>query len=1193
MSASSLESATHADIQEKYGKLPLGFEANQGQADSQVRFIARGSGYSLFLTNSAAVLALTKAGAAERPRCGLPARSASQSSVASGKTHVVRMELVGANGNIRVAGTERLSGDVNYFVGNSPADWHSNIPTYAKVNYANVYDGIDLIYYGNQGQLEYDFVVAPGASPKPIRLRFAGVDRLSVNPSGDLSIIAGSGKVVFQKPVVYQTIKGLRLPIQGRFTLQARNSVGFALGNYDHSRPLVIDPILSYSTYVGGATGSGISAIAVDASGNAYVTGTTGAMNYPVTPGAFQLTNNDLYGDPTVFVAKLNAKGTALVYSTYLGGTGQYFWGILGTYFVNVSCGINATGTGYYSSCGDYAGAIAVDGSGNAYVTGSTFSSDFPITAGAFQTMNNAARTNPNVFVTKLNSTGTALVYSTYLGGSGGGDGGGDWPTAMALDSSGDAFLAGFTFSGDFPTTPGAVQGYNHTGIDSTGFASKLNATGTALLYSTYLGGTTGEPFPWYNPGATQLESDGATGIAVDSGGNAYVSGVTSGGFPVTSGAFQTNFSGGECVDGNCYQSDAGFLSKLNPTGTALVYSTYLTGPSDTGAYAGSVAVDGSGSAYVTGSAGSDYPVTPGAYQTSGGGTFITKMTPDGSAQIYSTFFPVGGILALDAAGDVYLAGSAGAGLPVTSGAIQPQLNGTSDAFLTELDPTGSTLLYATYLGGSGGAGASGLALGAAGDVYLAGGAGVNFPVTPGALQTGISGSGDGFVAKLNLASPVTLIETSTTLTAGETSQPSGMPDTFTATIVGNGGNTEPAGYVYFTVDGVYAARRTLSLAGTATYTTSSLPVGTHNVEALYAGNSTFSFSNDTVTDTVFTTDAPWISPDAGKYVGSVSVSLGDYTQGATIYYTTDGSTPTTASTVYTQAIQVSSGYAVIRAFANVNGYVTVANHRIGLQHSRADSGSNHKSRLHKCSAWPGGYSSPMPNLQRLFATRPMDRSPTTTSNWYHGPFLITGPETINSIAVSTGQASSEVTSAAYTVYTQAPTFSPAPGKYVGTTPLTLSDITPAPIATMHYTLDNSNPTASSPEYTGPIDLPTGYTVVKAVAIFNNGFPPSSIVEAAYTILPQTPPPTFTPGAGTYAPGQTVTLTDSISERDHPLHNRRIDPNNQIANLLEADPAQRYGDYPGDCYCRGPGRGCQQPRVGNLHPAVSRLEDSF
>lgn len=242
-SASSLESATHADIQENYGKLPLSFEANRGQTNPSVKFIARGSGYSLFLTDSAAVLALTKANAAERPRVR-PAslKSASQSSVASGKTHVVRMELVGANGNIRVAGTERLSGDVNYFVGNSPADWHSNIPTYAKVNYANVYDGIDLIYYGNQGQLEYDFVVAPGASPKPIRLRFAGVDRLSVNPSGDLSIIAGSGKVVFQKPVVYQTIKGLRLPIQGRFTLQARNSVGFALGNYDHSRPLVIDP---------------------------------------------------------------------------------------------------------------------------------------------------------------------------------------------------------------------------------------------------------------------------------------------------------------------------------------------------------------------------------------------------------------------------------------------------------------------------------------------------------------------------------------------------------------------------------------------------------------------------------------------------------------------------------------------------------------------------------------------------------------------------------------------------------------------------------------------------------------------------------------------------------------------------------------------------------------------------------------
>ena len=1114
--------ARAASIQRDYGNLPLRFEPNVGQIDPRVKFTSRGSGYSLFLTGSTAVLALNKADATGR------SKDASRPSAAPGKTDVVRMELVGANGDIRVAGKDRLSGDANYFVGNSPAGWHSNIPTYAKVNLANVYDGIDLIYYGNQSQLEYDFVVAPGASPKPIRLRFAGVDRLSVNPSGDLSVIAGSGKVVFQRPVVYQEIHGLRQPIQGRFTLLAKNSVGFTLGNYDHTQPLVIDPILSYSTYVGGASGSGISAIAVDAAGNAYVTGTTGSMSYPVTAGALQPAYPDLYGNPTVFVAKLNAKGTALVYSTYLGGTGQPFEGLNFPGDDEESCGASTAGVGFYSSCGDYAGTIAVDPSGNAFVTGQTFSSDFPLTPGAFQSTNYAAPSNPTIFVTKLNPSGSALVYSTYLGGSGGGNGGGDWPTAIALDSSGDAFVAGYAFSGDFPVTPGAAQSYNHAQAQETnGFVSKLNATGTALLASTFLGGY-GYGFPWYDPGATQLVADGAAGVAVDLEGNAYVSGTTFGGFPVTSGAFETNFGGGDCVDGNCYQSSAGFLSKLNPTFTTLTYSTYLTGPSDTGAYAGGVAVDGSGSAWVTGGADWDYPVTPGAYQTTGPGAFITKMTPDGSAQIYSTFFPVGGNLALDAAGDVYLAGGAGSGLPVTSGAIQPQLNGTSDAFLSELDPTLSTLLFSTYLGGSGGAGASGLALGADGDVYLAGSAGVNFPVTPGALQTGISGTGDGFVAKLNLASPITLIETTTTLTAGANPQPSGMPDTFTATVVGNGGNSAPTGYVYFSVDGVYAARRTLNPAGSAVYTTSSLAVGTHNVEALYAGNSTFSFSNDTVSDSVIATATPTISPSGGKYVAAVAVSLSDPTPGATIYYTVNGGAPSLSSTVYTGPITITSGYAVIRAFATVNGYSPTP---------IVESAYSILAQTPAPTLSPGSSNVPLGQLVTIADAEPTatlrfttdGSTPTTTSNWYHGPIAVTGPETINAIAVSTGQASSEVASAAYTVYTQAPTFSPAPGKYVGTTPLTLSDISPAPYATIHYTLDNSNPTASSPKYTGPIDLPTGYTVVKAIAIFTNGYPPSSIVQAAYSVLPQTPPPTFSPGAGTYAPGQTVTLADSIS----------------------------------------------------------------
>ncbi len=386
-----------------YGKLPLSFEANQGQSDPRVRFTSRGNGYALFLTDKEAVLALTKRDAADKKLDqkagpGKPSLSpAKDARLNLAKTDVVRMELAGASHGLRVSGAEQLPGRANYFIGNDPAKWHSNIPTYGKVRYSGVYPGVDLVYYGNQQQLEYDFVVAPGASPKPVRLRFAGAEKLQLNADGDLKVVARNGEIAFHKPVVYQIKEGRRQPVQGRFAVLAKNTVGFALGSYDQSRELVIDPTLAYSTYLGGSGKDGAGAIAVDGEGHAYVAGAATSSDFPVTGGAFKKTNNSFLF--TAFVTKLNLAGSALDYSTYLGGSG-------GNYSLR--------------NFGDEASGIAVDASGHAYVAGATYSTDFPVTSGAFQTVNKAAANDEsNAFVTKLNTTGSALDYSTYLGGSG------------------------------------------------------------------------------------------------------------------------------------------------------------------------------------------------------------------------------------------------------------------------------------------------------------------------------------------------------------------------------------------------------------------------------------------------------------------------------------------------------------------------------------------------------------------------------------------------------------------------------------------------------------------------------------------------------------------------------------------------------------------------------------------------------
>jgi hypothetical protein len=620
----------------------------------------------------------------------------------------IRMIFAGANTTPRVTGLQELPGKANYFIGNDPTTWRTNVPTYAKVRYDDIYPGIDLIYYGNQRQLEYDFVVRPGADPTRIVLGFQGAARLEVDAQGDLVLHTAAGPIRQRKPVIYQEVDGVRTEIQGGYVLTDRHQVSFRVAAYVASQPLIIDPVLFYSTYLGSGGLDGGSGIAVDTAGNAYVTGETFSMNFltpfPTTPGSFQTTSGV---GSDAFVTKLNPTGSALVYSTYLAGSGF------------------DTGSG-----------IAVDALGNAYVTGATRSGDFPTTLGAFQPTFGGGFNE--AFVTKLNPTGSALVYSTYLGGRGGflGDGG----SGIAVDGAGNAYVTGATDSPDFPTTVGAVQPTIRGGFDA--FVTKLNPTGSALVYSTYLGGTSA--------------SDEGSGIAVDTAGNAYVTGSTfSRDFPTTVGAFQTTRGGG---------FDA-FVTKLNPTGSALVYSTYLGG-SDFD-FGNGIAVDTAGNVYVTGRTdSSDFPTTLGAFQTTFGGgfndAFVTKLNPTGSALVYSTYLggsrsgDVGLGIALDTAGHAYVTGETNSSdFPTTVGALQPTFGGGfSDAFVTTLDPTGSALVYSTYLGGSGTPikqdTGFGIAVDTAGNAYVTGEtSSSDFPTTAGAFQPTFGGTSDAFVAKI------------------------------------------------------------------------------------------------------------------------------------------------------------------------------------------------------------------------------------------------------------------------------------------------------------------------------------------------------------------------------------------------------------------------------------------------------------
>jgi hypothetical protein len=655
------------------------FEVNRGQFDERIQYLARGKRYGLFLSRDGATLSLRGPDAAPS---------------------VLTMRLQGGR-DLTPEGVGKLPTRNNYFIGADPARWRTDVPSYRRVRYSGVLPGVDLEYYGtDERQAEYDLVVAPGTSPAGLTVVFGGTDGIRLDTDGSARLkLAGGGEIRKPPPVAYQTDdRGRRIIIAARYEKRGADRLGFALGAYDTRRRLVIDPVFAYSTLLGGASSDRAQAVAVDASGNAYVVGHTTSATFPVL-APFQGTNKNIAGG-NVFVTKLGPSGApSPVYSTYLGGSAP--------------------------SEGDRAFGIALDAGGNAYIAGETSASDFP-TAVALQPVLNGPKDG---FVTKLASSGSALIYSSYLGGE-------DWDSAfgIAVDGSGNAYLTGQTWSTTFPVVLPALQATKGTppGI-STVFVSKLNAAGSALVYSTYLGGS-----------AEEL----AGGIAIDGAGNAYVTGTTqSTTFPKVA-AFQPTFRP---------PYDA-FVSKLNVAGTALVYSTYLGG---TGSDFGSgITVDGSGNAYVTGSTdSSSFPIKAPAIQatntaSTGMTSFVTKLSAAGSTQGYSTY--LGGsvqdsasAIAVDSGGNAYVTGFT-ASADFRAVAPMQSHGGAVDAFVSKVNPAGSALVFSTPLGGLADELGSGIAADSAGSAYVVGTSfSWNFPTPATAFQPFLSGDSDAFLVKL------------------------------------------------------------------------------------------------------------------------------------------------------------------------------------------------------------------------------------------------------------------------------------------------------------------------------------------------------------------------------------------------------------------------------------------------------------
>jgi hypothetical protein len=707
--------------------------------------LARGAGATVFFTSHEAVFAL---GGARRDHERALRLQFPRSVVSS------------------LGGVDRLPGSTNYVRGRVHARWRTRVPTFARVRYAQMWRGIDVSFYGSASRLEYDIEIAPGADPRQVALRFAGARRQRLDAHGDLVVsLPGGGEVRQLAPVAYQRVGRARRPVNSRLTL-SHGVVRIRLGRYDRRRPVTIDPSFVYSTYLGGTGADAGLAVAVDKNGDAYVTGVTSSADFP-TQGAGQPANR---GGQDAFVAKLNSTGTALLHSTYVGGSGN-----------------------------DYADGIAVDSSGEAVITGSTTSADFPTKDAARSSCGDSGCSSGDAFVAKLASDGT-LAYSTYLGGSGA-----DVGRGVAVDSTGAGYVVGYTFSADFPTVAAEQASCGDSGCAlGDAFVTKLDASG-AFAYSTFLGGTA---------------TDYGLGVAVDSAGGAYVTGLTSStDFPTARPTQPVNAGG---------NGDA-FVTKLNASGTALDYSTYLGGSGQEYGYG--IALDPSGDAYVTGSTGStDFPTRNPLQAANGGGTdaFAAELGSTDHALVYATY--VGGNgddaaygVAVDSAGEAHLTGSTNSSTFPTRNPEQLTPGFDGDAFATKISAAGRGLVYSTYLGGRGQDYGTGVALDPHGNAVVTGATtSTNFP-TVGAEQPACGDSefcahGDAFVTKLPF---------DTTPPTSTASVPA-CRGPVTVTVADDPGGSGPQS-VRFRLDG--GAVQTTPTAGNPGTASIPMPEGNHTLE--------------------------------------------------------------------------------------------------------------------------------------------------------------------------------------------------------------------------------------------------------------------------------------------------------------------------------------------------------------------------
>jgi uncharacterized repeat protein (TIGR01451 family) len=808
---------TRSRIDRSFGKLPLQFEANQGQQPAQVKFVARGQDYTVFLTPDGAVLSLRKV--RHQIRIDKPGPPVTEPKLEAAAD--LRLRLAGGNAAVRLTGADPLPGGVNYFIGKDPAKWRTGVTAYSRVRYEQVYPGIDLVFYGNQRQLEYDFVLGPGSNPDAIRLAVEGAERTSVDPAtGDLVLQAAGEEIRFHKPVVYQPAAGgaPRREVDGRFRVSHANEseVAFEVASYDHARTLVVDPVLAYSTFLGGSGEDYAAAVTTDKAGNAYVTGYTCSANFPTTSGSYRPTqpghgagtycdSNEAGSGADVFVSKLNPAGTALIFSTYLGGSYE-----------------------------DAPKGIAADAEGNVVVAGQTLSPDFPVTNSSI-----CAPVNVNMgscvfaeqstcqgspyfnsgnygsFITKLNPTGASLVWSTFMGGSGN-----DNIAAMALNGAGDVYLAvNTTSTPQYDTLCTGNPAVTHTWpVTGTGyltaepangwqtathqaFTEISGADGSTLLYSTLFGA----PYNVSGTGGVEYFFS----IAVDSAGKAYIGGeTTNSDFPTTAGAYQPACAA--CTNGNRQNGVVVAFDPSQSGAASLEFSTFLGGNGDgpDGAACplqdgvNAIAVDAASDVYVTGSACSvDFPTVHGAYQRTDpkatgcktSNAFLAKLNSAGSTLEASTFLngttcngtTTGYGLSVDSSGNAYVTGATNDPAFPT---VNPVQTGTSNAaFVTELNRTASELLFSTGLGD--GSGDAGFAIHADnfGNVYVVGVTyGALFPTTTGAAQTTYGGGlDDGFLTRIALTEADLAV-----LNSAPTTALTGTNLTYSIGVTNNGPNT-------------------------------------------------------------------------------------------------------------------------------------------------------------------------------------------------------------------------------------------------------------------------------------------------------------------------------------------------------------------------------------------------------------------